>query len=128
MVAGVVLTAVLWRIGFIAALTSYLIAAGAVFLYAKAAGVPRKGLVPLVGLIVVGIAGSFYAAYLSDLFQAYSELGVADLGISRWAFLADNPFHVEFVTDNGAAPVLFLAFGALGAWRTLAALMARGRG
>ena len=87
-----------------------------------------SGLVPLVGLIIVGIAGSFYAAYLSDLFQAYSELGVADLGISRWAFLADNPFHVEFVTDNGAAPVLFLAFGALGAWRTLAALMARGRG
>jgi len=66
-VAGIVLTVVIWRLGFIASITSFALAGGAVFLYDKGAGtVPRKGLIPLVLLILAGVVASFFAVIGSD--------------------------------------------------------------
>lgn len=124
-IGGALLTAVLWRLGFIAAITGYAIAAGAVFLYVKGSGAaPKAGLVPLILLIVGGVVFSFYAAYLSDLFKAYDDLAVHEqYGLSRWQWYSQNIWHQEFLTKNVLNAVLFLGFGALGAFRTLAGLV-----
>lgn len=127
-VGGFLLTAVLWRIGFVASFTSYVIAAGAVVLYLKGAGAaPRKGLIPLIVLILLGVVVSFYGAYLSDLMQAYSTLELDKAGVSRMQFWRDNVFVSQWLTDNGLSAAIFFGFAALGAWRTLSGLVAHHR-
>src|SRR3954466_4401920 len=67
-VAGVVLTVVIWRAGYVAAITSLVIALGAAWLYTWAAGAPpKRGLPALVVLIILGVAVAFFAVVASDL-------------------------------------------------------------
>ena len=88
-VGGVVVTVVVAQLGFIAAISSFVIAFGATFLYEAAAGRPaRRGLVPLVVLIVLGVALSYAALLASDLWDAYAELGLTDP--SRTTFVLDH--------------------------------------
>src|SRR6476620_6182836 len=74
-VLGSVLSVVAWRLGFITAITSFILAAAAVFLYAKLAGAaPRRGLAPLIVLIVVGTVVTFFLFIATDAAKAYDEL------------------------------------------------------
>src|SRR4051812_27711268 len=71
---GVVLTVVIWRLGYVASITSLVMAAGATLLYTRVAGTtPRRGLVPLIVLILVGVAASFFAVVASDLIEVYDK-------------------------------------------------------
>ncbi|WP_148615059.1 hypothetical protein [Nocardioides rubriscoriae] len=105
-VGGIVLTVVIWRLGFVAAISSLVIAFGAAYLYEAAAGRPaRKGLVPLLLLIVVGVIVSFFAIVASDAYDVYDDLGV--IGLSRPAFIREAITEPEVLQEYGKDLALF---------------------
>lgn len=126
-VGGVVLTVVIWRAGYIASITSFVIAIGAVYLYTAAAGSPpRKGLVPVVLVIALGVVASFFAIVVSDLLDAY-DLYATDaqaLGIDKRQFVMDNVFDTELLAEYGKDLGMFVLFAVLGIFSTLRRLWA----
>ena len=122
---GCVLAVVLWRLGFIASLSSFLIAGGAVFLYSRAAGTPpRKGLPALIAVIVVGVVISFFCVVASDLWTVYDKLQVGSTGESRVTFIQDNLFRGKVLGTYGSDMFMFVLFAALGIFSTLRRLVA----
>jgi hypothetical protein len=122
-VVGVVLTIILWRVGFIASITSFILAAGAGFLYMKGAGAPpRRGVVPLVLLILVGVAIGFFGVIASDAWDAYDKLGLAGTQ-SRMSFIGDNVFRGEVIKSYGGDMAMYFVFAALGIFSTLRRLL-----
>lgn len=122
-VAGTALTVALWQAGHLASISGFVMAAGAVFLYTRSAGsAPRNGLVPLVLLIIVGMAASFLAVVVSDLWQVYNQLD-DHVFMSRSRFIMDNAFRGDLLAAYGKDLVLFAVFGVLGAIGTLARLL-----
>jgi hypothetical protein len=123
-VLGAGLTVVLWRVGFIASITSFAIAFGAIWLYAKAAGsTPRKGLGPLVLLILAGVVLSFFAVVASDLSQTYDELIDGNYDVSRLQFIRDNIFNGELLSAYTKDMAMFGVFAVLGIYSTLRRLL-----
>jgi hypothetical protein len=124
---GVVLTVVVWRAGYIASITSLVIAAGAIWVYSLVAGsAPRRGLIPLILLVVVGVVASFFAVIGSDLVAAYDQLGVDGTGVSRTQFVINNIFDAELLRRYSHDMGLFALFAVLGVFGTLRRLFARG--
>jgi hypothetical protein len=124
---GVVLTVVVWRIGFVAAITSYVLAAGAIYLYDKGAGtVPKRGLVPILLLIVAGVVVAFFAIVASDAWDAYDKFG-GSIGDSRVSFITNNMFRGEVLRSYGKDMAMFGVFAALGIYSTLRRLVASAR-
>jgi hypothetical protein len=121
--AGVVLTVVIWRFGFIASITSFVMAAGAVFLYSWAAGTPpRKGLIPLVLLIVLGVVAAFFGVVASDAWDVYGQFdGV--VGVSRSSFILDNIFRGELLREYAQDMAMFGVFAVLGLFGTMRRLL-----
>lgn len=112
--AGVVATVVIWRFGYIASITSFVMAALAAFLYAKGAGAsPRKGALPLVLLILVGVVASFFAVVASDAWDAYDKV-VGSGAISRFGFLRTVMFDPEVLKSYGKDMAMFALFAVLG--------------
>lgn len=119
---GVIATVLVWQMGFVASITSFLLAWLSGVLYTRGAGAPpRKGAVPFLVLIVVGVLFAFFAAVFSDFY--------------RWASEYDlNPFSLmmvglsmpEFWKDNGFTLVIFLVFGALGVFGVFRQLLRKG--
>jgi hypothetical protein len=125
--AGTALTVVLWRAGYLASITSFLMAAGAVHLYAAAAGGrPRKGLVPLVLLIVAGVVGSFFAIVASDAWDVYSRFHTT-IFESRSQFVLDTMFRPDVLGHYGSDLAMFALFGVLGVSGTMIRLLRSAR-
>lgn len=121
--AGTALTVVIWRAGYIASISSFLMAAGAVYLYTRAAGgAPRNGLVPLVLLVLGGMVVSFLAIVASDLSQVYGDLGDT-VYLSRSRFIMDNLFRADVLSSYGKDMVMFAVFGLLGVIGTVMRLL-----
>ena len=122
---GIVLTVLIWRAGFIASISTFAMAGGAVFLYVKTTGsVPRKGLVPLILLIVVGIVACFFSVVASDLWDLYDDAGLSG---GRMSFISDNLFNGELLKEYGKDAALFAVFAVLGVFSTLRRLIASPR-
>ena len=122
---GAVLTVVIWRAGYIASITSFVIAAGAVYLYSRVAGTaPRKGLVPLILVVALGVVVSFFAVVGSDLIDAYDQLGLAGSGLSKSDFVSDNLFNADLLGEYGKDMAMFAVFAVLGVFGTLRRLLA----
>jgi hypothetical protein len=123
-VVGAVLTVVLWRAGFIASITTFLMAAGASYLYTRAAGAPpRKGLAPLVLLIVLGVAVCFFAVVGSDLSDVYDRLAGPG-SIPKAQFIRENLFTGKVLGSYGKDIAMFALFAALGLFSTMRRLLA----
>jgi hypothetical protein len=127
--AGVVLTVVIWRLGFVASLTSLLLAVGAGWLYVKGAGAPpRKGLVPLLLLILAGVALALLGAVASDIWVAYldafPDADTAELVQAVQFYLFDG----EIWSDSGLQRrvLMFVLFAGLGMFGMVRQLL-RGR-
>lgn len=120
-VGGVILTVVIWRLGFIASITSFAIAAGAIWLYAQGAGTPpRKGIIPLVVVILVGVVLSFFSVIASDASDAYTELSKVGYNEqSRVTFVLDNMFRGEVLKEYGKDMAMFAVFAVLGIFGTM---------
>ena len=128
-VLGAVLSVVVWNLGFIASITSFVLAAAAVFLYGKlAGGAPRKGLVPLVLLIVAGVVVTFFVMIGYDAAVAYDEV----TGQQGPASMSKAEFVRGAVTDPtvleayGKDMLFFFGFAALGAYSTIKRLLSQG--
>jgi hypothetical protein len=125
-VGGVVVTVLIWRAGYIASITSLVIAFGATYLYTAAAGgQPRRGLVPLIALILVGVVLSFFAVVASDLVDVYDEAVSAGLvpTISKTEFVRRGLTDSEILSEYGKDMAMFGLFAALGIFGTVRRLL-----
>lgn len=121
--AGIVLTVVIWQFGFIASITSFAMAWACVWLYTRGAGAPPKRGVPgLIAIILGGAVLSMICAIGSDAvaysMTVYPGTPVGDLigyglqygtNFSVWAEYGFNIF-------------LFFLFAGLGIFSTLRGL------
>jgi hypothetical protein len=126
-VGGVVLTVVIWRAGFVASITSFAIAIGAAWLYTLAAGrPPRRGLIPLIGIILLGVVLSFFAVVASDLMEAYDDAVAAGLvpTIGKSEFVRRGLTDSEVLSEYGKDMAMFGLFAVLGIFGTVRRLLA----
>jgi len=115
--AGIAITVAIWRAGYIAGITSFAIAIGAAYVYRVAAGRPaRKGLGPLVVLIVLGVVVSFFAVVASDLWDFYDD--AIDAGyvaeVSKARFIREGLTDQEILGEYGKDMAMFALFAVLG--------------
>ncbi|QIM22813.1 hypothetical protein G7075_19515 [Phycicoccus sp. HDW14] len=125
LVAGV-LAVVVWNLGFIASITSAVLAIGASLGYAKAAGAPpRRGIAPLVVLIVLGVVGTALAFVGWDASQYYTEHAAeaAAAGVSRGSFIWENITDGEVLSGYGGDLAMYFVFAALGTFGVLRSLL-----
>ena len=126
--AGAALSVVVWELGFIASITSFVLAAAAVFLYGVLAGsAPRRGLIPLVLLIVLGVVGTFFVLVGWDAAAAYDDL-TAQFGpseMSKREFVTSSITDTEVLGAYAKDMALFFGFALLGIWTTLRGLLTR---
>lgn len=119
---GAVLSVVVWELGFIASITSFVMAAGAVYLYGQLAGSPpRRGLAPLLLIIVLGVVGTFFILVGWDSAKAYDDLtqqyGPSQL--SKAEFVQDTISDTEILSAYAKDMWLFFGFAVLGMWTTV---------
>lgn len=122
---GVVLTAVVWKLGFVASISGIVVSAGAAVLYARGSGGRlRKGVPVVLAVAVVGIAASFFAAVAVDLYGIFPQLDpdVAAAYPSRGSFVADNLFYPPVLKEYVRTGVLLVVFGVVGAFGTIVRL------
>jgi len=126
---GMAAAVLIWKLGFLASISSFVIAAGAAFLYTKGAGAPpRKGLVPLVMVVLVGVVASFFAIVASDLGEYYGTPTGQSLGYpSEFDFVKANIFNFDVLSTYGNELLMFVLFAALGTFSTLRRMARAGR-
>jgi hypothetical protein len=122
---GMAASVLIWKLGFIASITSFLIAAVAGWLYVRGAGAaPRKGLLPLLAVILVGVAASFFAIVGADLVEFYNTPDGQSLGYaSAVDFVSANLFDGDLLSTYGSDLAMFLLFAALGVFGTVRRLL-----
>jgi hypothetical protein len=100
------------------------LAAGAVFLYTTVAGsAPRKGLLPLILLIIAGVVLSFFAIVGSDLADYYDGFAPPD-AISKASFIRAHIVDADVLGTYGKEIGMFALFAGLGLFSTLRRLFA----
>ncbi|MBD3783908.1 MAG: hypothetical protein IE926_13335, partial [Micrococcales bacterium] len=112
-----VLAVVVWNLGYVASVTSVVLAAGAVLGYAKAAGAPpRRGMLPLLALIVLGVVGTALALVGWDASQYYSAHAAeaAAAGVSRASFVWENITDGEVLGSYAGHLAMYFVLAALG--------------
>jgi hypothetical protein len=126
---GMAAAVLLWKFGFIGSISSFVLAAGAAFLYTKGAGAPPcKGVVPLVLVVLIGVAASFFAIVAFDLGDYYGTSDGQSLGYpSGFEFVKANIFNFDVLSTYGSELAMFVLFAALGTFGTLRRISSAGR-
>jgi hypothetical protein len=126
---GMVTAVVIWKAGFVASISSFLVAGSAVFLYRKGAmATPRRGLVPLIAVIIVGVVASFFAIVGADLVEYYNTPDGQNLGYASVVdFVGANLFNGEVIKSYGSDLAMFAVFAVLGVFGTMRRLMGESR-
>ena len=124
LLVGAGVTLALWNFGFIASITSFIMAAGATFLYGVAAGAPpRRGVVPLILLVVTGVVATFFLLVGYDAALAYDDLTAGmpadQIGMGKGEFVRTSTFDGEVLKSYGKDMAFFFGFAVLGMWTTL---------
>ena len=122
---GMVAAVLIWKAGFVASISSFLVAGSAVFLYTTGAlSAPRRGLVPLIAVIVVGVVASFFAIVGADLVEYYNSPDGQNLGYASVVdFVGSNLFNGEVLGSYGGDLAMFALFAVLGVFGTLRRLL-----
>ena len=123
---GAVLAVLIWKIGFIASITSFLMAALAAILYLRGSGGRvKKGLFVVVAVIALGIVVSFFSVVAADLWAAYPQLDpdIAATYPSRWSFVHENLFYGPVLKFHTKEAVMFPLFGIIGGFSTITRLV-----
>jgi hypothetical protein len=125
---GMAVAVVIWKLGFVASISSFVVAGVGAYLYTKGARTPpKRGLAPLIGVIVVGVVLSFLAIVVADMVEYYDTPDGQALGYpSAPAFVRTNLFNGDLLATYGSDLVMFALFAVLGIFGTLRRLM-RGR-
>jgi len=118
-----------WQLGFIASVVSFGMAWLMGWLYTRGAGraPSRRAAVPLLVLVVVGVAVSFLAGLASDAASVYAETTQTDAmqAITSgdfWSFYFDNLGHADLWSGYAGdltVSILFAAAGTFSFVRTL---------
>jgi hypothetical protein len=114
-VIGVALTMIIYRLGFIASITSFVLAYAAIWLYTLGAGTaPRKGVWAVLGVIVVGVALSIVSMVVTELLtylaEEYPAAALADKIDFVMLNLGNADLWGEFTTDI----LMYVVFAVLG--------------
>ncbi|PFG15929.1 hypothetical protein ATK74_0450 [Propionicimonas paludicola] len=114
-VVGVVLTMILYKVGFIASITSFAMAYAAIWLYTLGAGAPpRKGVWGVLVVIVVGVALSIVSMVVTDvlgfLATELPDAALADKLDTIIYNLGRGEVWSEYTTDI----LMYVVFAALG--------------
>jgi len=127
---GMVAAVLISRLGFIASISSFLIAGSAVFLYVKGATTtPRRGVVPLIAVILAGVAASFLAIIAADLVAAFGTPEVKAAGYTSVVdFVTTNLFYGPVLKEYSTDAVMFVVFAALGVFGTVRRLVGARKG
>lgn len=109
------LTAASYQWGFIASITAWLMAVGATWAYRRSSGEPVRGRVPLLMLIVAGVAFGFLAMVASAVWGYYwAEMGSAGTIHEALRLVAGNLFNGELWRELGSDALFYFLFAALG--------------
>lgn len=114
-VVGVVLTVLIWKLNFIASLTSFAMAYACVWLYTRGAGrAPRKGVGALIAVIVAGVVVSLASVIAVDaldyLGQDYPDATLTE----KVDFVLSNIFRPEVWQSYTSEVLMYVLFAALG--------------
>ena len=124
---GIVLAVVIYQLGFIASISSFLMALAAGWLYTVGAGAPpRKGAVPLIVVIAAGVAVSLLAMLASELYAAFMVEYPDATTTEAAAMVLDNLFYGPVWEVFARDALWFAGFAALGTFSTLS-MLARAR-
>lgn len=126
---GVIIFTLISSIGFVASITGFVIAFGAVWLFGKGAGgiITRAGAAVITGIVVLTLLLGFYVSMVSDFANAVAKLET-DQGHPMGALdVLSHPnfwptFNSNFGTQFSANALFFalaLVFGLLGSFRIL---------
>lgn len=124
--AAGVLAVVVWNLGFVASITSAVLAVGASLGYAKAAGAPpRRGIAPLAVLILLGVVGTALAFVGWDASQYYTAHAAeaASAGVSRGSFIWQNITDGEVLSSYGGDLAMYFVFAVLGTFGVMRTLL-----
>ena len=120
------LAVVVWNLGFVASITSALLAIGASVGYTRAAGAaPRRGLGPLVVLIVLGVVGTALAFVGWDASQYYSAHAAeaASAGVTRSSFVWQNVTDGQVLSSYAGDLAFYFVFAVLGTFGVVRRLL-----
>jgi hypothetical protein len=122
---GMAVAVLVWQLGFVASISSFVIAAAAAALYSKGATTaPNRGLVPLVLVVLGGVVLSFFAVVTADLVDFYNTPQGQSLGYpSVVDFVSANLFTGNVLSGYGSQAVMFVLFAALGVFGTVRRLV-----
>jgi len=112
-VAGCVLAAVVYHLGYVASIVALGMGAAGIFLYAKGAGAPpRKGAVGLIVLLMAGILLAWICSVGTELYFYY----VNQTGTSKGAFVfaVNGALSLDLFKATLKDFLIFVGFGALG--------------
>lgn len=124
-IVGVVLTAIIWKMGFVASVAGFVMALGCVKLYELGAGhTPRSGAIPLLGVIVAGAVLSMLSVVVVDALDYYDR-APADivLGFGKWEFVRAAITNGDVLKDYLKTFGMMALFTGLGAFSTMRGLM-----
>ncbi|MDR3070068.1 MAG: hypothetical protein LBU38_03550 [Propionibacteriaceae bacterium] len=118
---GVALTVVIWQLGFFASISSFALSALAVWLYSKGSGGQlKRGVVPLILVIVAGVALSIFGIVFSDvvveLMNYAPDAPLSEVLSYAFSLLMSVP---EIWGDYAGSIAMFILFALLGAGGTL---------
>ncbi len=117
---AVAITAVLAKLGFIAAISSVVLGGLAVFLYSKGAGTaPKRGLIPLIGVVLGGLVLCFLSIIAVDAATFAASDEGQSLGMSTGELVARALTTPEVYAGYGRDALMFVAFAALGLFSVL---------
>lgn len=122
---GMAVAVLVWELGFVASISSFVIACAGAWLYTKGATrTPNRGLVPLVLVVLGGVALSFFAVVTADLVDFYNTPQGQSLGYpSVVDFVSANLFTGNVLSSYGSQAVMFVLFAALGVFGTVRRLV-----
>jgi hypothetical protein len=137
-VVGIAAWVVLWQLGFIASIATFVMAWLTVWLYRKGAGdIDRRALYVILPYIFVGIVLSILSGIVDDCLHyvaanldAAKNPGMLKLLFNHnfWAYMFDNLLHNGKLWSGYATDILFaLGLGGLGVYRTIMDVVAHGR-
>ena len=120
--AGALVAGVIWKIGFVASISSFIIAALAATLYLRGSGGRlRKGVAVIAAVIALGVVVSFFTVVAVDLYGYFPKLDpdVAATYPTRWSFVRENLFYPPLLKDYTKDAALFVVFGVIGGLGTI---------
>ena len=122
---GMAVAVLIWELGFVASISSFVIAGAAAALYTKGATrTPNRGLVPLVLVVLGGVVLSFFAVVTADLVDFYNTPQGQSVGYpSVVDFVSANLFTGNVLSSYGSQAVMFVLFAALGVFGTVRRLV-----